>query len=90
MSVLPLARRGHQHVGRAENRGAATAAEEALAAGQPLGLGVHVTGLDADFCAEVAHALEVQIDRARADDTASGHRHLGLVEAAHERPENTD
>ena len=82
--------RGHQHVGRAENRGAATAAEEALAAGQPLGLGVHVTGLDADFCAKVAHALEVQIDRARADDTASGHRHLGLVEAAHERPENTD
>ena len=44
-----------------------------------------VTGFDSHFCPEIAHALEMQIDRARSDDTTARHRHLGFVESSHER-----
>ena len=80
----------HHHVGRAKNRRAAPPAKETLPAGQPLGAGVDVPGLDPHAGAKVAHALEMQVDRAGTDDAAARHRDLGLVQPPHKGAEDAD
>ena len=57
---------------------------------QALALGVDVAVLDADLGAHRLQALDVQIDRARADGAAAGQGHARLAEARQQRPQHQD
>src|SRR3546814_1487620 len=50
--------------------------------------GVDVALLQADFGAKLLEAVQVEVDRARADGAAARQRHLGLADARHQRPQH--
>ena len=81
---------GHDDVGRAGDGRALTAAEKDVISADFGGIDLDVSGVDADLAAQAREALQVQVDRALADDAAAGHRDAGAAQASDEGPEGAD
>jgi hypothetical protein len=79
-------RRAHQVLGAGDGRDVEVDVGAAQATGGHHDLDVAV--IERDLRAHCLQALEVLVDRARADRTASGERHPGAPVARHERAEH--
>ena len=81
---------GHHHVVRAEHGRAEFPAHVRHRAAEVGGKHLHVARVDAHRSAERLKALQMQIDRAVADDAAARQRNRGLLLASEQRPEHAD
>ncbi len=80
-------RRGHHQVLGA---GHGDQVHHQLGTLEAFGTRLDVAVFDRDVGAHLLQAVDVQVDRARADGTAAGQRHLGLAEAGQQRPQHQD
>jgi len=82
---------GHHEVAGAEDRGAMFAAHVDFAPAHAIdGLDVHVAALDVDVGSELFESAEVEVDRAVADDAASGQGDTGFAGAGKEGTHDAD
>ena len=84
-----VGQRGRHHdVGRAEDRRAAAPAQEQIGALQLFGAGVDVAAVNPNFCAQRLQALEMQVNRARANDATARQGDHRLAAPPQQRTEN--
>jgi len=76
---------GHQQVFGA---GDCDQIQHDMRAFQAVGAGADVAVLDLDLRSHGFQALDVQVDRPRADGATAGQRHVGLTEARDQRPQH--
>ena len=80
----------HHDVRRPEHRRTRTTAEKNIRTNQTPGLGVHIAGFDGNLGSEIPHPLQMKINGASPDDTATRQRNSRMTLAPQQRTEDAN